>query len=422
MSNTTIIILLLVAGFAIIGLGTLLYRPRRHHHVRMEHVYRVAPQDLWAVVIPHPDRPYLLGEDQFHWDAGSATDAVISFHDKVGARFSQRADPTAMQAEQTVPAYDDQGKATERALWRIAVSPVPDGARIVIDRHFEKIGDSYPWWQTDFPETSASLRGRLSDALINSGALARYDAAHGTLPPSHRTRLWWTAFVLAMMAVCWWSSGPWPTIAVMAGLVLHEAGHVAVMRAFGDRPGAAHVVPFLGGFAIGRMQHATAWQHAVKLLGGPVAGLGSAVAAVLAGWLLDSAYLTACGYVFALLNLMNLAPIVWLDGGEFVRLALRPLLPAIAPHFSGGALLAAAFGLSLWWGYRNDLLFLLLVVWSMAGQQPPQPPHLPLSRRQGATLFVLWIGLAAMLAGMVAWLGEEGSRDHLLALKRGPFQ
>jgi len=185
---------------------------------------------------------------------------------------------------------------------------------------------------------------------------------------------------------------------------------------------AVHVVPFLGGFAIGQMLHATARQHAAKLLGGPMAGLGSAVAAVLLGWLLDNAYLTACGYGFALINLMTLAPIPWLDGGDLVHLALRPFLRPTALRFFGGAVLATGFGLSLWWDYRMDVLFLMMIMASL-GQVPPQPPHLPLDRRDAAMLAVLWLGLAAVLAAMLVWLGGEvGFRDHALALMRGPFQ
>lgn len=418
--------LLLIAALAV-----LLAWPRRR--LRVDQVYRVSPRDLWEIVVPHPGRPNLVDAiERYEWDPGSTTDATIHYHGGLRARFGQRVDPEAMRAEQAVDTLNGRGEPAERMHGRVAILPDPGGARIVMDLAFETIGRRGPWqWMHVLMRafTAASVRGHLNQALTRSGAFARYDAAHGAAPAPQSVlgmRLSWAALALAVVACGWWawSFGPWLTLALVLGLVLHEGGHVAVMRAFGDRSSAFYFVPFLGGIAIGRLPHAQDWQHAAMVLGGPLAGLGSAVAAGVLGWLLDSGYLSACAYFFALINLMNLAPVPPLDGGQLALLALRPFLPAAALRHVGSGLLGLGLGLSLWQGVGLLIgVFGVLLTVSLVMPAPPaQARQQPLARRHAVMLAVLSLGLAGLLAGLMAWLGADGGfTAQARALVRGPW-
>jgi Zn-dependent protease len=206
-------------------------------------------------------------------------------------------------------------------------------------------------------------------------------------------------------------------------MVAHEAGHVAVMRAFGDRSSAFYFVPFLGGVAIGRMNHAQDWRHAAMVLGGPAAGLGSAVVAGALGWVLDSHFLLACAAFFAALNLFNLLPIPPLDGGQLALIALRPFMPAAVLRHVGTALMGGGFVLALWgnFGLLAWVLgaFTLVALLAPGGMVPAGREAL--SRGAAAGLVLASVGLAALLAGLyVAITDTVGLHTLLRALVNGP--
>lgn len=419
-------ILILIAALLLV----LAWPPRR---LRFDHVYRASPEDLWAVAAPHPSRPNLLDAiERFEWKPWSETEATIHYRGGRRALFRQELRPEAMEGDQDLVLLSEGGEPAQRLLCRFAVRPDPQGARLLMEIAFERIGRPGASLLLDTllrRLTGVSLRIGIGEALRKSGALDRYEAAHGpaaVAPSLLGMRLSWTALALAVIACGWWawSFGPWLTLALVVGLVLHEGGHVAVMRSFGDRASAFYFVPFLGGVAIGRRPHAQDWQHAAMVLGGPAAGLASALAAALAGWLLGSPFLLACGYFFALLNLVNMAPFPPLDGGQLAMVALRPFLPETALHWVGRGLTAAGLGISAWQGYTLlvAVFAVLLLIALLTPAAAVQNRSLPLSASQGAALAVISVGLAALLVGLMVLLGgEAGLGPHARALIRGPF-
>lgn len=405
--------------------------PRRR--LRLDHVYRVSPEDLWAIAAPRPGSPNMFdGIERYEWAPGSEAEATIHYKGGLRARFHQAVEPDRMQAEQDLLTLNGAGDPAERMTCRVAVLPDPGGSRIVMDIAFETVGRRGPWQWLGLlmrPLTGPSLRANMSQALAKAGAFDRYVSAHGpaqAAPSVLGMRLSWTALALAVIACGWWawSFGPWLTVALVLGLVLHEGGHVAVMRAFGDRSSAFYFVPFLGGVAIGRLPHAQDWQHAAMVLGGPAAGLASAIVAVLLGWLLGNPFLLACGYFFALINLFNLAPIPPLDGGQLTLLSLRPFLPEAVLRRVGSGLVAVGLGIAAWRGYGIMVgMFAVMLVFSLFGPAPAaQAGRLALTRQQAVGLVVITLGLAALLAGLMALLGAGvGFGGHARALIRGPF-
>ena len=112
------------------------------------------------------------------------------------------------------------------------------------------------------------------------------------------------------------------------GLVLlvlvHELGHLVVMRARGYTTGLPVFVPLFGAYVKGAKEGATAFDSAVSSLAGPVAGGLGALACLGLGEVYGSSFLGALGYFGLFLNLVNLAPIAPLDGhvpGAALRVA-----------------------------------------------------------------------------------------------------
>ncbi|MBR0649304.1 hypothetical protein GXW78_06500 [Roseomonas terrae] len=423
--STQIILLLIL----LVGVAVLLLRPRKH--LRIDQTYRIAPEDLWELVVPSPHRPNPFESiERYEWH--SETDALVFYRHGLTARLAQRTDHSQGRVEQVLDLLDRAGRVAERMTCQVALMQEPAGTRLVMDIFFQRLGSGGPahWLTTLFrPLTARSLRMQIEQAMERSGARARFEAQHGE-PPAPRSllgmRLSRGALAFAVIAGAWWSweFGPWLTLALMVGLVAHETGHVAVMRAFGDRTSAFYFVPFLGGVAVGRMRHGQDWQHAAMVLGGPLAGLASALVAALLGWMAGSDYLLGCAFFFAVLNLFNMAPLPPLDGGQLLILALRPFLPArLVPHVTT-ALLGVSCALLLWHGWwLLGVLVSGLVAIALAQPGAARIPDRPaLTRGQSVVLVGIGLALAASLWGIMQGLTDATPvRTYFAALVEGPF-
>ncbi len=104
------------------------------------------------------------------------------------------------------------------------------------------------------------------------------------------------------------------------GLVLlvlvHELGHLVLMRSRGYSTGLPVFIPFFGAFVKGHKEGATPYDGALASLAGPFAGALGALAVLGLGEVYDSEFLNALGYFGLFLNLFNLSPIRPLDGYE----------------------------------------------------------------------------------------------------------
>jgi Zn-dependent protease len=102
-------------------------------------------------------------------------------------------------------------------------------------------------------------------------------------------------------------------------ILVHELGHFVEARRRGFDPALPVFIPFLGAYVAIRDARMNPWQSAWISLAGPISGgLGAAVCWVV-GEQQGSQLLQALGYVGFLLNLFNLIPIGFLDGGSIWR-------------------------------------------------------------------------------------------------------
>lgn len=102
-------------------------------------------------------------------------------------------------------------------------------------------------------------------------------------------------------------------------ILVHELGHYLEARRQGLNPQLPVFIPFLGAYVALRNQPFDPWRNALVSVAGPVAGgIGAAVCLVYAN-AVDSDLLRALAYAGFFLNLINLVPIGFLDGGHLLR-------------------------------------------------------------------------------------------------------
>jgi Zn-dependent protease len=102
-------------------------------------------------------------------------------------------------------------------------------------------------------------------------------------------------------------------------ILVHEAGHYFEARRQGLNPQLPVFIPFFGAYVALRNQPFDPWQNALVSVAGPAAGGMAALACLVYGSATDSDLLRALAYMGFLLNLFNLVPIGFLDGGHILR-------------------------------------------------------------------------------------------------------
>ncbi len=117
-------------------------------------------------------------------------------------------------------------------------------------------------------------------------------------------------------ALIWgWKFG----VGVVLLILAHELGHYVEAKRAGLDPQLPVFIPFLGAYVALRNMRFDPWLNARVSLAGPVAGGLAAIACLVAAVAIDSDLLRALAYAGFLLNLINLAPIAFLDGAHVLR-------------------------------------------------------------------------------------------------------
>src|SRR6266853_4194940 len=186
--------------------------------------------------------------------------------------------------------------------------------------------------------------------------------------------------------------GWWFALGFVLLIFVHECGHLIAAKRIGLRVGAPVFIPFMGAFIALKEAPRNAWIEAQVGIGGPL--LGTAGAAVCDGLYLVSgnALFRALAYIGFLLNLFNLAPIGFLDGGRIIT-ALSPWL----------WLVGAAVVLGMLVLHPNFLLVLILLfslprLWSLFRQKSDE------ERRYFEVTPGRRLIMAGMYFGLIAFL------------------
>ena len=187
--------------------------------------------------------------------------------------------------------------------------------------------------------------------------------------------------------------GWWFAAGFVLLLLVHESGHLIAARRVGLKVGAPVFIPFMGAFIALKDVPRNAWIEAQVAIGGPLIGSAGALACEGLGMLTGQPLFRALAYTGFLLNLFNLIPLGFLDGGRVAK-ALSPWLWLI------GAVVMVALLLQ----HFNLLLLILLVLavpqlFALFRRRTPEEQlWYTVTPAQRRFLSLLYFGLIALLA------------------------
>jgi Zn-dependent protease len=237
----------------------------------------------------------------------------------------ERLETLAREAGAAEEAHDP---ARAVSLWREALALLPQGSR-----QAEQIG-------ARIHGLTAAIEGKTLEEMRKGPApgsrwgriLAPFGAAgllfwklkfllvavlsKGKLLLLGLTKMSTVATLFVSLGVYWAAWGWKFAVAILAGIYIHEVGHVAELRRRGMAASAPMFIPGVGAFVRMHEHAATPAEDAQIGLAGPMWGLGAALAALGAALAMDSKFWFVIAQVTAIINLFNLTPVWQLDGSR----------------------------------------------------------------------------------------------------------
>jgi len=141
-------------------------------------------------------------------------------------------------------------------------------------------------------------------------------------------------------------------------ILLHEFGHLIAAKLFRLNVGWPVFIPFMGAVIALKEAPRHAWVEFWIAAGGPIAGGLAALGCHYIYWKTGNPFFGALAYVGYFLNLFNLMPTGFLDGGRMVT-ALSPWLWVV------GIVIAGAFAC-----YRPSFIIFLILIFSQLPRIP----------------------------------------------------
>lgn len=123
-------------------------------------------------------------------------------------------------------------------------------------------------------------------------------------------------------AIFW---GIWFAVGFVLLLFIHECGHLIAAKRFGLKVGAPMFIPFVGAVILLKEAPRNAWVESVIGIGGPILGSVGALLCEVLYFATGNLMFQGLAHTGFFLNLFNLMPIGFLDGGRIVT-ALSPWL------------------------------------------------------------------------------------------------
>ena len=127
---------------------------------------------------------------------------------------------------------------------------------------------------------------------------------------------------IGLYAMAW---GWWYAVGLVLLIFVHECGHLIAARRVGLKVGAPVFIPFMGAVIALKEAPRNAWIEAQVGIGGPLLGTVGAVVCYGLYRVTGNVMFSALADTGFFLNLFNLAPVGFLDGGRIVT-ALSPWL------------------------------------------------------------------------------------------------
>jgi Zn-dependent protease len=198
-----------------------------------------------------------------------------------------------------------------------------------------------------------------------------------------------------LYAMMW---GWWFALGFVLLIFVHECGHVLAAKALNLKVSAPMFIPFMGAFITLKENPANAWVESRVGIAGPLFGaVGSAVCYGIY-LITDSPIFCGLAHVGFLLNLFNLAPVGFLDGGRIVT-ALSPWLWIV-----GFVIMVLLAGVQILNGHFNFVMAYVLIfslprLFSLFRKRSEaEQRYFEVTPEQRWTMAAVYFGLIAALA------------------------
>jgi Zn-dependent protease len=176
-------------------------------------------------------------------------------------------------------------------------------------------------------------------------------------------------------------------------ILVHEMGHVVMLRARGIKASAPIFLPFLGAFVAMKSAPRSVYEEAESALAGPLLGTVGALALAWVAHADGSGLLRSLAFTGMLINLFNLLPALPLDGGR-VAGALHPAIWVVG--------LLALLGLEI--HSPSPILLLVIVLGSYelwhrwrGRNSAASKAYLTLTSQQRMRIGLAYVGLVVVL-------------------------
>jgi Zn-dependent protease len=192
--------------------------------------------------------------------------------------------------------------------------------------------------------------------------------------------------------------GVWFAVGFVLLIFVHECGHLVAARKCGLKVGAPVFIPFMGAFIALKEAPRDAWIEAQVGIGGPLLGTVGAGICEVIYMATGNQMFRALAYTGFFLNLFNLAPIGFLDGGRIVT-ALSPWLWLVG--------FAIMIGLTIL--QPNFILFLILIFsvprlfFLFRRKSEEEKRYFEVTPVRRWTMAVMYFGLIALLVLGMQW-------------------
>ena len=277
-----------------------------------------------------------------------------------------------------------------------AILQVPVGLRSGAGRYRKKAEAM----ATPVPDAGRSLTGT-GDAVGASGATS----SAATVAPAKSSAFGLTrngltrnglALSLAALASFAWLWGLQQALLISGIIILHELGHAAAMLMVGIPVKGIYLVPFFGGAAVAAAPYSRESQIGFVALMGPAFSLLPTAALTVAAQQTGNADVLKAAELSGIINLLNLAPILPLDGGHVLKAALLSINRTLALV---AGLLGAGLGLWGAWVVADPLLGLFAGLGVMIALQ---------MRKASLKTPMRWPAAAGLLLAMLATIAAYG--------------
>lgn len=190
--------------------------------------------------------------------------------------------------------------------------------------------------------------------------------------------------------------------AMLIGIILiHEAGHAIAMRWVGQPVQGIYFVPFFGGVAVAAAPHATEGERGFVALMGPAFSMLTTGVFMLAWLDTQDPIMGQLALLSAILNGLNLAPVLPLDGGQVVDSLVSGSDPEVSTLVNMAGILAG-LGTAVYFGSYIMTGLLVIAAAGVLGRTPAESQCPAISAEGRTWLFTGYVATLAFYVAIIA--------------------